>query len=240
MGFNPLEPIGWVGNLVDNRTDKLGDYWNDFTGKTQQREANAANIQQADKQMQFQERMSSTAHLREVKDLEAAGINPILSARLGGASTPSGALAQVDPVPSGTRAAVDLGARAFTGGIGIGAYNRESRVANQNIIESLSRADANAASADNTRAMTELLGPKRKMAGKAVDFMNSGAAVQSKIKGVISKLMDAYGSGAKRAVKTRYGQYEKAKGYVKEKLRDYKGTEQKLWKKFHKWHGYNR
>lgn len=58
-------------------------------------DTNAAQAALAQKQMDFQERMSSTAHQREVEDLRKAGLNPILSAN-SGASTPSGAMAQLE------------------------------------------------------------------------------------------------------------------------------------------------
>jgi hypothetical protein len=75
---------GIVGSVISGALGFMG-----------QEDTNEAQIEQAQKQMDFQERMSNTAHQREVKDLRAAGLNPILSAKLGGASTPQGAQATI-------------------------------------------------------------------------------------------------------------------------------------------------
>lgn len=72
--------------------DSLGGIGEGIIGYLGQRDANKRTAALTREQMSFQERMSNTAHQRQVKDLRKAGLNPILSAK-GGASSPGGSTA---------------------------------------------------------------------------------------------------------------------------------------------------
>lgn len=82
---------------------------NSALSQSMAREEMKFNAEQAELNRKWQEQMSNTAHQREVKDLIAAGLNPVLSAGGSGASTPAGSSA------SGAMGKVD---ESFSGALG--------------------------------------------------------------------------------------------------------------------------
>lgn len=69
----------------------------------------AFNKAEAQKTRDWQHMMSSTAHQREVKDLQAAGLNPLLGISQSGAASGSGATATTTATPM-----ENIGARAIS------------------------------------------------------------------------------------------------------------------------------
>lgn len=91
---NGSESFGSYNDIIDliNQTTKANNDW---------------AAAEAQKNRDFQLMMSNTAHQREMADLKAAGLNPVLTATGGsGASTGSGAVAQPDT--SNTRVLAEI------------------------------------------------------------------------------------------------------------------------------------
>lgn len=118
---------------------------------------------------QWQERMSNTAHQREVGDLRAAGLNPILSAT-GGAGAPvgGGAMPSVDKADS-----PDTG--FMTSALGAIKNSAEMKLMKAQEEVASTAADVNRAQEKKTSKEADILGPKSYLFDKITEGLKSGA-----------------------------------------------------------------
>lgn len=150
IGSTLLGPLGSaVGSAADFGLGMVGanQDWQHNVGIM--REQQRYQTSEAQKQMEFQERMSSTAHQREVEDLRKAGLNPILSAN-SGASSPSGAMAggvQSPVYQSGVKPFLN---RALSTAM-------EIRRMQEEVNEIATRAESNKAQAEASRSLSRKL-----------------------------------------------------------------------------------
>lgn len=120
----------------------------------------------ADRQMRFQERMSSTSYQRAVKDMRAAGLNPALAYEQGGAAAPAGASFGMPDVSGVVTSAMD-------------AVRMK-----QEIKESNSRIEANEAQAGKANSEREFISKQLDALGLSFAGLKNEADFEKKYPGV--------------------------------------------------------
>ena len=149
----------------------FGEIVGSVLGYGGQSSANKANLKIAREQMDFQERMSSTAHQRQMDDLRRAGLNPILAAR-SGASSPGGASAVMG----------NVGQAAMDGATSAGTVKQLS------------------AATSNLKADSRLKGAQETVAAMEQQLL-AGKQRSTKAQGLIDEAIEKHFRGASPAVK---------------------------------------
>lgn len=158
---------------------------------------NQMQKREAEKQRVFQKQASDTAHQREVKDLRAAGLNPIISAGGSGASTPSGAQASLQDMGKSISSGISnaIARRKMVADVRYTTAQAKSSEVEASMNEDMHRFYGSN-SAVKRATLAGMLGRKANVRGEFVAPMGAASAVQGratkKAEGIMEGISDKW------------------------------------------------
>lgn len=138
------------------------------------------NSAEAQKNRDWQEMMSNTTYQRAMADMKAAGLNPILAASLGGASTPGGATGTISGASMGLQGASAASISALGNGVLGSNYSMSQNESwNMSQWQQISEGFSN--------------------------MISTGSSTPTKLKGVVNDVIDSAAKGAQGAGRQKKG-----------------------------------